>query len=136
MIETLLPLFGSLLDRVLPNAKDAAEAKLKLMDLAQQGELASLNADMQIALGQIEINKEEAKSDSLFKSGWRPAVGWICASGLLYSSIVQPILSWLSLNFELIPPPILDSGPLMTIIGGLLGFGGYRTYERVKGAIK
>lgn len=136
MWTALIPIFGSLLDKVLPDAKASAEAKIKLMELAQQGELAVLNADMQIALGQIEVNKEEAKSDNLFKSGWRPAVGWVCVTGLIYSFIAQPLLVWASVNFGWQSPPDLDMGTLITLLMGLLGLGGFRTYERVKGAIK
>lgn len=136
MWTALIPIFGSLLDKVLPDAKASAEAKIKLMELAQQGELAVLNADMQIALGQIEVNKEEAKSDNLFKSGWRPAVGWVCVTGLIYSFIAQPLLVWASVNFGWQSPPDLDMGTLITLLMGLLGLGGFRTYEKVKGAIK
>lgn len=136
MWTMLIPVLGNLLDKVLPDAKASSDAKIKLMELAQQGELATLNADMQIALGQIEVNKEEAKSDSLFKSGWRPAVGWVCVTGLVYSFMAQPLLVWASVNFGWQSPPDLDMGTLITLLMGLLGLGGFRTYEKVKGAIK
>lgn len=136
MWTALIPVLGTLIDKVLPDAKASADAKIKLMELAQAGELAALNADMQIALGQIEVNKEEAKSDNFFKSGWRPAVGWVCVIGLIYSFLAQPILVWASVNFGWQSPPDLDMGTLITLLMGLLGLGGFRTYERVKGVIK
>jgi hypothetical protein len=64
MWPTLIPLIGTLLDKVFPDPKAADEAKLKLMEMAQNGELAQLNADLQLATGQIEVNKTEAASTS------------------------------------------------------------------------
>lgn len=133
MITALLPILGNVLDKIFPDPKTANEAKLKMMELAQQGELATLNADLQISLGQIDINKEEAKDPSLFKSGWRPAVGWTCVFGLVYSFIAYPFLVWFSNIYQIPIPPTLDMGTLITMLGGLLGLGGFRTYEKVKG---
>ena len=135
MIQTFLPFLGQALDKIFPDPKAAADAKVKIMEMAQRGELAALDADLKIALGQIEVNKIEAQSPSLFKSGWRPAVGWTCVFGLVYSFILHPILTWISSIWGIPIPPVLDTGPLMTLLFGLLGLGGFRTYERVKGVI-
>lgn len=133
MIQALLPFLGTVLDKVFPDPQAAAEAKVKVMEMAQKGELAALDADLKIALGQIEVNKVEAQSPSLFKSGWRPAVGWTCVFGLVYSFILQPLLVWVSSIVGIPVPPMLDTGPLMTLLFGLLGLGGFRTYEKIKG---
>ena len=87
----ILPVVGKLIDKLLPDPAAAAKAQLDLMKLAQDGELAWLAADVQLAVGQMEINKEEAKDPSLFKSGWRPGVGWLCVAGFGYVTILRPL---------------------------------------------
>tara|TARA_R110002126_G_scaffold19911_1_gene74410 strand:+ start:104 stop:484 length:381 start_codon:yes stop_codon:yes gene_type:complete len=96
--------------------------------------------DMQLHnanLAQIEVNKAEAASSSLFKGGWRPFVGWTCGVALLYHFLLQPIivfgLSAAGIEFIL---PEFDMGSLMTILMGMLGLGGLRTFEKQKGITK
>jgi len=134
----LLPLVEKIFDKVIPDPAAAAQAKLQLLSLQQQGELAFLEADSKVALAQAAINTEEAKSTSLFKSGWRPATGWICVAGFAWAMVLQPIMLFgvaASGGGPLALPPI-DTGLLMTMLGGLLGLGGFRTYERYKGVEK
>jgi hypothetical protein len=100
--------------------------------LQMQGEFKQLEAELQISLGQIAINQEEAKSHSLYKSGWRPAVGWVCVFGLAYSFLLQPLLAWVSTIFTTPVPPVLDLGALITLLGGMLGLSINRTFEKVK----
>jgi hypothetical protein len=135
MWPALIPLLGNLLDKVLPDPAVAAEAKLKAMELAQSGELAALDAQTRLALAQIDVNKEEAKSESLFKSGWRPAAGWACVGGLVYQILVRPLLGWVAMNlWGWSAPPSLEMDTLGTLLFGLLGLGAYRTAEKIKGA--
>lgn len=89
------------------------------------------------AAGQVEINKVEATHRSLFVAGWRPMVGWICAFSLLWHFILYDLLSWVALAYNLEMPPILSGTEhLMTLVLSLLGFGGFRTYEKIKGVTK
>ena len=127
---SFIPLIGKVLDRVIPDPAAKASAQLKLIELQQHGELAELDADVKLALGQMAINQEEAKSTNWFIAGWRPFVGWVCGSGLTYQFILQPLLAWASLNFGWIAPPVLDVSVLITMLGGLLGLSGLRTYEK------
>jgi len=83
--------------------------------------------------GQIDTNKIEAASDSLYKSGWRPAIGWICASALLYQMLLRPLLAYFLQNVLAMPPPSLEFDTLMTLLFGILGLGAYRTTEKIKG---
>ena len=136
MWQALLPALTGLLEKVLPDPRAAADAKLKLLELAQQGDLAHLDADMKTALGQMEVNKAEAQTGSLFIGGWRPAVGWVCVLGLAYQFAGAPLLSWLATANGLPTPPPLDTGDLLTILGGMLGLGGLRTAEKIKGVAK
>lgn len=133
MITTLIPIIGTLLDKLIPDPKTAAEAKIKAIELAQRGELASLDADVRLALSQIEVNKVEAGSD-LFRGGWRPFVGWVCAVGLAVQFVLSPILTWVSLLFGFgVQFPVLDMSVLLTLLFGMLGLGTLRTKEKLSG---
>jgi hypothetical protein len=133
ILDVLIGPITKLLDKIIPDPQAKAQAKLDLMKLAQEGELKQLEADMQMALAQIDVNKIEAASPNLFKSGWRPAVGWTCVCGLIYTYIGNPLLSWYSASHGLAAPPQLDLGTLITLLGGLLGLGTLRTQEKLKG---
>lgn len=134
MLPAILPVVGTLIDKIFPDKGAADEAKLKLMELTQKGELAQLDADLKLALGQIEVNKVEAASKDPFRAGWRPMAGWACSLGLFYEFLLRPILPWLvELTGKTVAPmPNLDIDQLMILLGGLLGLGGYRSYERIK----
>lgn len=130
-----IPLLGSVIERIFPDPAAQAEAKLKVMELAQNGELAKMTAEKELALGQIEINKVEAASAGLLKGGWRPAIGWTCAGGLFYQLIARPLLGWVAMNWlGWTAPPSLELDTLMTLLFGMLGMGAYRTAEKIKGA--
>lgn len=136
MIAALLPLLGTVLDKVLPDPQAQADAKLKVLELAQKGELATLDAEMQLALGQIEVNKVEVGTD-LFRGGWRPSAGWCCVGGLAYNFLLQPLLPWVVSLFGVEVPdmPTIDNEALMMLLMGMLGLGGLRSFERVKGKV-
>lgn len=133
-VAAFLPIISSLIDKVLPDPQAAADAKLKALELAQKGELAVLDAEVKLAVGQMEINKEEAKTD-MFRGGWRPSVGWACVFGLVYQFFVQPLLPWtVALFGGTVPPlPSIDNETLMVLLTGMLGLGGFRTFEKIKG---
>ena len=136
----MTPLIGGLidaglkvLDRVLPDPTQKAAAQLELLKLQQAGEFKQLEADLQLALAQTEINKVEAASPDLFKSGWRPGAGWICVLGLAYQFLAQPLAAWASAINGWPAPPVLELGDLYGLLFGMLGLGAYRSVERVKG---
>lgn len=135
MLPLLVPLISNVLDKIFPDETKATEAKLKVMELAQNGELAKLEHETKLAVGQMEVNKEEAKGNA-WQSGWRPAVGWVCATGLAYSFVIKPLLPALLFmsGVYIDPLPVLDNAELMTLLFGLLGLGAYRTVEKVKNA--
>tara|TARA_R110000822_G_scaffold182404_3_gene321987 strand:- start:936 stop:1349 length:414 start_codon:yes stop_codon:yes gene_type:complete len=132
MFNLLIPAISTVIDKIFPDAGEAAKAKAEMHALQMQGEFKQLEAELQISLGQIAINQEEAKSHSLYKSGWRPAVGWVCVFGLAYSFLLQPLLAWVSSIFTTPVPPVLDLGALITLLGGMLGLSINRTFEKVK----
>lgn len=134
MWQLVIPAITQVLDKIIPDPQAAADAKLKALELAQKGDLAALDAELRLALGQLEVNKAEATTD-MFRGGWRPAVGWICVAGLAYQFILQPVLPWLVALFgaQVPPLPAIDNESLMVLLTGMLGLGGLRTFERVKG---
>ncbi|MDD3293101.1 MAG: 3TM-type holin [Geobacteraceae bacterium] len=112
----------------------SAEQRVKLAEMASAIESAALAADMEIAKAQTAINIEEARSDGIFKGGWRPAVGWVCVAGLGYTFIIRPMLPWLVGLFGSQVPamPSIQTDELMILLTGMLGLGGFRTFERVR----
>lgn len=123
----LIEVGARILDKIIPDKDARAKAQEELLKTANDQEF-------QLALAQIEVNKEEAKSENLFKSGWRPAIGWTCTLGLIYNFVLYPFLLWLvAITGSTIVPPPLISDILMELVFALLGLGGLRTYEKVKG---
>jgi hypothetical protein len=98
------------------------------LDKAEKAQLIQ-----EINKAQIEVNKVEANSNSLFVSGWRPFVGWTCGVALCYHFVLQPFLTFVLYSFgHQIILPTFDMGTLTTILMGMLGLGGLRSYEKVK----
>lgn len=134
MWPTIAAMLPGLLDKIIPDPAAAADAKLKAFELAQRGELATLDADLRLMLAQADINKAEASTD-LFRGGWRPACGWVCAAGLAYTFLLRPVLPWLAslAGADVQAMPEIDTDTLMVLLTGMLGLGGLRTVERIKG---
>lgn len=130
----ILPAVTAIIERIIPDPAQAADAKLRALEMAQKGELAALDAEMRLALGQIEVNKAEAATDT-FRGGWRPACGWTCAFGLAYTFVLRPLLPWVAAVFGADVPPLpeIDTDTLMVLLTGMLGLGGLRSFERIKG---
>lgn len=78
---------------------------------------------------QTKINEVEAQHRSLFVAGWRPSVGWGCSMAFFYHFVVFPIIRTIYPDVEF---PVLDTEPLFTVLLGMLGLGGLRTYEKMK----
>ena len=103
-------------------------------EIATMGEKHSQEA----LLAQLEINKAEAASGSFFKGGWRPFVGWICGIAFAYHFVLQPLLIFIFAYIGLETPdlPKFDVGTLLPVLGGMLGIGSLRSYEKTKGLTK
>ena len=129
MWQLLIPAITGIIDKIIPDPQAAADAKLKALDMAQRGELAELSAAVELAKGQMEINNVEAAQD-VFRGGWRPAVGWVCVAAMAFQYLVRPLL----IAFEIAPAdlPGLDDN-LWAILASILGIGGLRSFEKVKG---
>ncbi len=127
IIDTILGTIGTVLDRVIPDKNKRAEAQEALQSALQSNEF-------QLAIEQIKVNAIEAQSDNIFKSGWRPFIGWTCGTAFSLHFVIFPILNWIIVLFGHSAINIaFDMQSLMYALGGLLGLGGMRTYEKMKG---
>ena len=119
-IGTVANAIGGILDKIIPDKTAAAAAKAQL--LAQQD-----SEEFQLLLGQLKINQTEASSTNWFVAGWRPFVGWVCGTALVYQFILYPILG------SSLPFKALDVQTLVSLLFALLGLGTMRTVEKSNG---
>ena len=123
MIESIVGVAGNVRD------KFVADKDLKA-NLDHELKTAFRSAN----LAQIEINKQEAAHKSMFVAGWRPFVGWTCGVALAYHFVISPILGFvLVLAGVQISMPTFEFSQLSTILMGMRGIGGLRSYEKMKG---
>lgn len=130
----LFELGKTAIEKIWPDPTKRAQELLKLETLKQRGDLAVLDAHVKLMVGQMEINKEEAKSKSLFVAGWRPACGWVGALSLLYISIIEPIVRLISTLYGYTDGfPEIDTTVTLQVLMGMLGLGVMRTFDKMKG---
>jgi hypothetical protein len=132
-ISALLDVGGKLIDKLLPDPAAKQAAQIQLLQMAQNGELAQLAANTDLAKGQLQVDQAEASNPSLFVSGWRPFVGWVCGSGLAYAFLIKPICSPFAVKFLGAALEPLPTETLLTLLMGMLGLGGMRTIEKLQG---
>jgi len=117
-----LNVVGTIIDKVVDNIDRFTFDKQEKAELIQE-----------INKAQIEVNKVESGHTSMFVAGWRPFVGWTCGIALCYHFVLQPFLVFLLYSFGYqVDLPAFDMTTLTTILMGLLGLGGLRSYEKVK----
>ena len=131
LINNLIGPVTGLLDKVIDDKDQKAKLAHELATMADK-----LAHEQQLA--QIEVNKAEAASGSLFKGGWRPFIGWICGIAFCYHFVVQPIIIFVValIGADIPELPEFQMNTLLTVLGGMLGIGGLRTYEKQKGLTK
>lgn len=133
IIDILTGPVMKILDKVIPDPAAKAQAQLEMLRMTQAGEFKEIDAQLEMARNQTSVNVEEAKSTSLFVSGWRPFIGWTCGLIFVSNYIGVPLLAWLSPALNIPPPPRLDIGEVLPVLLGMLGLGSMRTAERIKG---
>ena len=131
LLTTLIEPATKLLDKVIEDKDQKAKLAHELATMADK-----LAHEQRLA--QMAINKEEAASGSIFKGGWRPCIGWICGIAFGYHFVLQPVIIFVValIGIEIPELPEFDMGTLLTVLGGMLGIGGLRTYEKQKGLTK
>jgi Holin of 3TMs, for gene-transfer release len=123
-----------ILDKVIPDPAQKAAAQLQLLQLNQAGELAEMQANLALVQGQMDTNKVEAASSSLWVSGWRPFIGWACGAAFSMNYVIGPVGEWISiLAGHPAKFPQMDITTMMPVLLGMLGLGGLRTTEKIKG---
>jgi len=131
MIQALIGPVTGLLDKFIED-KDAKNAMAH--EIATMAERAAHEA----AMAQVEVNKAEAQHRSIFVAGWRPFIGWTCGVALAYHFVLAPLIvfgvAWY--GAEIPESPTFDMDSLMTVLLGMLGLGGMRTFEKAKGITK
>ena len=130
VVTALLPALGTLIDRLIPDRAAAEKAKAEM----EQQLVTAANA---AAMAQVEVNKIEAGHSSVFVAGWRPSIGWVCAAGLAWAFVLAPIASWalmvLGIKAEL---PAIQFDHLFELVLAMLGIGGLRTFEKLRGVAR
>ena len=123
MLESLISPVSNLLERFIPDA----DTKQKLAH-----EIATLSDRhaQELAVAQIKLNTAEAKGN-WFQSSWRPATGWVCVLGFAVNFLISPLAAGFGINI-----PQADTSVMMPVLMGLLGLGGLRSAERIKGVGK
>ena len=120
LLSSLIEPVTGIIDKVVADKDQAAK-------LAHEIATMSEKHAQQALLAQLEINKAEASSGSVFKGGWRPAVGWVCALGFAGNFLVSPIAAGFGVAI-----PQADTSVMMPVLMGMLGLGGLRSFEKVK----
>jgi hypothetical protein len=130
IVTALLPALGTLIDRLIPDRAAAEKAKAEM-------EAELIRASNEAALAQVDVNKIEAGHSSVFVAGWRPSIGWVCAAGLAWAFVVAPVASWallvMGVKAEL---PAIEFDHLFELVLAMLGIGGLRTFEKLRGVAR
>jgi hypothetical protein len=130
-IPQMVTTVGQIVNKFVPDRDQQVKLQAEL-----QQQLIAIEADA--AKSQADINKIEAASPNLFTSGWRPCVGWVCAVAFAWQFVGEPMFCFLYALATHEPAPVvaLDHDALNTVLFGLLGLGGFRSWEKIKGVTK
>ena len=131
MIQSLIAPVTGLLDKFIEDKDQKAKLAHDLATMAERHA-------QELAKGQLEINKAEAQHRSLFVAGWRPFVGWTCGVALAYHFVIAPLVLFAAAiaGAQIPELPTFDMESLLTVLMGMLGLGGLRTFEKFKGVSK
>jgi len=127
LLAPLLEFGKDMIGRFFPDEEERRKAEADFLKLAMDGELKQV-------IAQLQINAQEAAHPSIWVAGWRPFFGWAGGAGFVYATIAQPLLAWVAAVKGWPAPPVLNLDLLWVVVTGMLGIGGMRTFERVRGA--
>ena len=134
----MLGLLGSLVAPVTQILDKVVEDKDQKNALAHEIATLAEKQAHEAAMAQVEVNKAEAQHRSVFVAGWRPFIGWTCGAALAYHFIAYPVILFIgsAAGMGLSDLPQFDMDSLMTVLLGMLGLGGMRSFEKAKGLTK
>jgi len=134
-IGSILDFGGKLIDRIWPDPTQAAQAKMEMFKAQQAGDLAELTAAWENAKAQLAVNQVEAANESIFVSGWRPFIGWVCGVAFAYKFILAPFFAFALAAFgHKVDLPAIEFTDMLPVLFGMLGLGAMRSYEKVQAA--
>jgi hypothetical protein len=126
MLTALIGPVTGLLERVIPDKTEANRLAHEITTMAEK-------QAHELAKSQLEVNKEEAKHESIFVSGWRPATGWCIVSAMCGNFMIIPFTNFvMELMEKDIVIPLIPMDTMMPVLLGMLGLGGLRTYEKTR----
>lgn len=132
-ISIALDIGSKVIDRLWPDPLQASAAKLELLKMQQNGELAQLASNTELAKAQLEVNAEEAKNSSVWVSGWRPFIGWVCGAAFAWNWIGLPAGLFVAAMFDKQLNLVqADMSEMLPVLLGMLGLGALRTTEKIK----
>jgi len=130
MLSALIGPVSAILDKAIPDKDLKEKLAHEIATMAERHTHEQVQA-------QLEINKTEAAHKNLFVAGWRPACGWVCVFGMAGNFLVIPLANMtLELLETGVKVPMIDLSTMLPVLMGMLGLGGLRTFEKVKGAQK
>jgi hypothetical protein len=133
----LVPAISGLLDKIIPDPESREKAKLELLKIQRENDLEEFRLALSADQMQADINKTEAASGDIFIAGWRPFIGWVWGVAFAYHFIAQPLLAFAIANAGgEVKLPVFDMDALSTVLMGMLGLGGLRTIEKIRGPSK
>ena len=129
-ISAVAGLADTLINKIWPDPAARASAEAQLIKAQMDAAIAGVQQ-------QIDINKIEAASSSVFVAGWRPGIGWICGAAFALHFVILPLLSWAAVLFGRDPIVIpFDMTTLSTVLMGMLGLGTMRSVDKWRGTAR
>ncbi|MGZ8236369.1 MAG: 3TM-type holin [Methylobacter sp.] len=130
-VAAVATLADSAVKRIWPDATDVEKAKLAQLTQEMQNEFLLL-------AGQMDTNKLEAQNATVFVSGWRPFVGWVCGAALAYAALIEPVAQFIAVVVCQYQGafPAINTDVTLQILLGLLGLAGMRSFEKKAGVAR
>ena len=128
MLQMLIGPVSSLLDKFIEDKDQKAALAHEIATMAERHA-------QERAMAQADVNKQEAQHRNIWVAGWRPFIGWVCGVALAWHFVLAPVVLFVAAwaDVQLPPLPAFDMDSLMTVLLGMLGLGGLRSFEKAKG---
>ena len=128
MLQMLIGPVSSLLDKFIEDKDQKAALAHEIATMAERHA-------QERAMAQADVNKQEAQHRNIWVAGWRPFIGWVCGVALAWHFVLAPVVLFVAAWADVQLPTLLafDMDSLMTVLLGMLGLGGLRSFEKAKG---